>query len=173
MPSHKHIFAKYLNKYFIETGTFEGQGVEYALDVGFDHVRSVDINYASYTDNLVKFNYNPRVQLYHGPTETKLWEMIKDIDVPATFWLDAHWSGEGTPMSDKKCPLLEELEVIKNHLVKNHTIMIDDIRCCGTDYFDFITKEQLEAKVREINPNYVITYEDSWEKNDIMVCRIL
>jgi heterodisulfide reductase subunit A-like polyferredoxin len=75
-------------------------------------------------------------------------------------------------MSDKKCPLLDELEVIKNHPVKNHTIMIDDIRCCGTDYFDFITKEQLENKIKEINPKYVITYEDSWEPKDILVARL-
>lgn len=172
MPSHKHIFVKYLNQYFVETGTFEGQGIEYALDVGFDHVRSVDIDQKSYEAALVKFRYNPRVDLYHGPTEVKLQEMIKEIRVPVTFWLDAHWSGEGTPMSDKKCPLLDELEVIKNHPVKNHTIMIDDIRCCGTDYFDFITKEQLENKIKEINPQYVITYEDSWEPKDILVARL-
>lgn len=56
--------------------------------------------------------------------------------------------------------------------IKEHTIMIDDMRCCGTDLFDFISKDQIESSVLKINPNYKIHYENSWELNDILVATV-
>ena len=172
MPSHKHIFQKYLNNYFIETGSFKGEGIQIALEAGFAYVKSVEIDEQRWRDCLLKFHNNSRVQLYYGSTEDKLWDMIKNIDVPCTFWLDAHWSGPGEPMSSQKCPLETELDIIKQHPIKNHTIMIDDMRCCNTDYFDYKTKEILENKLLSINPSYKLIYEDSWEPKDILVASI-
>lgn len=172
MPAHKHIFQDYLSEYFIETGSFKGEGIQCALDSGFPNVLSVEIDGQRWSECLIKFHNNPKVQLWLGATEDKLWDMIKDIDVPCTFWLDAHWSGPGEPMSKQKCPLETELEIIARHPIKTHTIMIDDMRCCNTDYFDFKSREQLEKKLLEVNPNYKLIYRDSWEPKDILVAVI-
>jgi hypothetical protein len=73
----------------------------------------------------------------------------------------------------KNCPLIEELEQIKQHPVKNHIILIDDIHCCDTVLFDFMSREKLIDKIHEINPNYEIRYVDGGDageyKNNVMV----
>lgn len=180
MPSHLHIFQKYITKYFIETGTFKCEGVALALQAGFENVDSIEIFEEFYT-KAIKTISNPNVKFHLGSSESTLWDVIKDKNDKITFWLDAHYSGPtpdsfqetkietGTPMSNVKTPLIKELEIIGKHPIKNHIIMIDDIRCCGTDYFDYLTKEDLEKAILNINPNYKIIYEDSWEPKDILV----
>lgn len=169
MPAHRHIFQKYHTSVFIETGSYKGEGIQCALDSNYDLIRSVEIDKDRYDDCRSKFENNPKVQLYLGSTEERLWDMIQDINTQATFWLDAHWSGPGEPMSDQKCPLENELNTISMHPIKNHIIMIDDMRCCNTDYFEYKSKELIEQAVLKINPNYKIVYEHSWEPNDILV----
>lgn len=180
MPSHLHIFNKYLTQHFVETGTFKCEGVLLALQAGFQYVDSIEI-FKEFYDKATRMVDNPNVKFHLGSSESMLWEVIKDKNYQMTFWLDAHYSGPtpdifqettietGTPMSDVKTPLIKELEIIAQHPLKNHIIMIDDIRCCGTDYFDYITKQDLENAVYKINPNYKIIYEDSWEPKDILV----
>lgn len=177
MPAHKHVFQKYPNEYFIETGTFKGEGLQMALDIGFANVRSVEIHEPYWKENLLKYHNNPRVRLYLGSSEEQLWNMIQGINVPCTFWLDGHWSGDDTPTwSGQNCPLEDELNIIKQHHIKNHTILIDDIRCCGTPHFKnkkgIIYKYELEDWIRQINRDYRIFYENSWEPNDILVATI-
>jgi len=71
---------------------------------------------------------------------------------------------------------MEELEQIRKHPIKNHTIIIDDMHCCGTILFDYLTKEDIAHKILEINPNYVITFVDGGDegeyKNNIMVAML-
>jgi hypothetical protein len=184
MPSHKHIFKKYLNKYFVETGTFKGEGLDIALDCGFEYVDSIEIFEEFFIKAKNKFKNNLNVKLYLGKSEDTLWDVIKNKNDKITFWLDGHYMGPisdvyqetflktGSPMSDIKTPILHELEIISKHHIKDHTIMIDDMRCCDTDLFDFISKKQIEECVLKINPNYKIYYENSWEPNDILIAKV-
>jgi hypothetical protein len=75
-------------------------------------------------------------------------------------------------MSSQKCPLETELNIISQHPIKIHTIMVDDMRCCNTDYFDFKSKELIEQAILKINPEYKLVYENSWEPSDILVATI-
>jgi hypothetical protein len=70
------------------------------------------------------------------------------IDEPVTFWLDAHESSATST-------LLQELEVLKNHPIKTHSILIDDLRMWKRHKIGFDT-EILKEKLLEINPNYKI-----------------
>jgi hypothetical protein len=90
--------------------------------------------------------------------------MIKDINVPITFWLDAHESGGETAKGLHGDPILQELDIIKRHQLKNHTIMIDDLRG--------MSNKEIENKLLEINPNYKFCFEDGFVPNDVLVARL-
>lgn len=153
----------YRNEYFVETGAHYGAGLLVALQSGFRYLRSVetDPDYLQAAQELLKRYRN--VKIWHGNSSVLLWEMIQDIEKPITFFLDAH---RFPPLDDgqKNCPLLDELEQIKRHPIKTHTILIDDMSCCSQLAFDYLTKEELIAKLLEINPNYQISYiAGGWE----------
>lgn len=165
-------FEKYLNYYFIETGTYRGDGVKMALNGGFEEVRTVELS-ETYYDMVVKlFKDNPNVKIWHGDSSQLLGEMIADIDEPATFWLDGHYSGGDTASGEFTSPILQELDHISKHPIKTHTIMIDDVRDFGTYYFCYTTLDQIVDKIYEINPNYKITFERGHVENDILVAYI-
>lgn len=150
-------FGGYLNRYFIETGTFGGNAVQKALDVGFQEVRSIEFDARNYQYCLSRFKGNKRVKLVQGDSSKDLWALIKDIDAPMTFWLDAHIFPP-RPDGGKNCPLIEELEQIKRHPIKTHTILIDDMNCCGSGAFDYLTQDDIIAKLLEVNPHYHISF---------------
>jgi len=168
-------FKQFLNYYFVETGTFGGYALDRALREGFQEVRSIEWDGGLYNDVVKKYRGNNRVRLWRGNSATGLWDMIKDIDKPITFWLDAHIF---PPLADggKNCPLIEELEQIKRHPIKTHTILIDDMHCAGSQSFDYLTKQDLINKLLEINPNYRIFYVPGGDAGEypqnVMVARV-
>jgi len=110
--------------FFVETGTFRGDGVERALE-DFDIVYSVEADPVLYSYALGRFEDNPRVCLIHGDSGEFLEELW--IPQPVVFYLDAHWYGKGdeTPL-----PLLRELEAIASRPFKD-VVIIDDMRLMG------------------------------------------
>ena len=156
-------FKAFLNPYFVETGTFSWDGIIRALEDGFENILSIESVNELYTPVKEKFINNKNVKITHGSSSIDLWDMIKDINEPITFWLDAHVFPPRTD-GGKNCPLIEELDQIKRHPIKTHTILIDDMHCAapdgiaGGEAFDFLTKEDLINKLLEINPNYNIYY---------------
>lgn len=165
---------KYRNKYFVETGTYKGETTQLVADSGFfDTIYTLEYDDTFYTDAVKKFESTPNVHCFHGTSRTDLFFVIKDIDQPITFWLDAHWGG-GAPTVDNdiKCPILHELEQIRNHPIKTHTIIIDDMRLMDGQHFS-VTIPQIIQKLLEINPNYILKgYADSETINDVLVACI-
>lgn len=118
---------------FVETGTHHGDGVQIAINSGFEKVLSIECSKSFYDECVNRFKDDSRVQLFHGDSSVDLEKMIKDIDERITFWLDAHyqWNDPQQLISEHpghgKIPLVDELTQIKNHPVKDHIIMIDDL----------------------------------------------
>lgn len=162
------VFAKYPNTYFIETGSYHGDGIKMALDAGFSHIYSIEIapRYIDYCKS--RFSNHPNVTLLLGDSTYVLPELLKQIDAPATFWLDGHYSW-GTARGDLNSPILQELEAIREHPIKTHTILIDDIRLLGTIDFDFLELDDILDKLLEINPDYKIHFENGVVPNDVLV----
>jgi hypothetical protein len=158
---HYDILLENINKAFIETGTENGYGVELALKLQFEIIRSVEMRNELFEMNLEKFKNFSNVKIYHGKSEDKLSEMIQDLDYPCTFWLDAHDRGS--------CPILKELEIINNHQIKNHTILIDDMESFRIGWLEGIQVEELEEKIYKINPKYNIQYVGD---NNILMAKI-
>jgi predicted nucleic acid-binding protein len=62
---------------------------------------------------------------------------------------------------------------IKNHKIKNHTILIDDVRMFNTIEWNNIGHDNVIKLIMEINENYKISYYDSPHgNNDILLAKI-
>lgn len=172
----KFDLKKYMNPIFVETGTFHGDGIKEAINVGFDKIYSIEVKQEFYQECSKKFYYEinkGQVELILGDSQYALSDLVKNLDKPTTFWLDAHTHEGGK--GHKNCPLYEELEHIKSHPIKCHTILIDDLRLIksrnawgGHD----VTVEGLIEKIKKINPNYQIVFEDGHVEKDVLCAYI-
>ena len=166
-------FEKFSNDYFVESGSYEGESIQRAQKAEFQHIYSIEISKKYYDICKKKFSYNPNIKLFLGDSGDILYEVIKNIDSTITFWLDGHYSGGATGKGKSNTPILRELDQIKKHPIKNHTILIDDMADCNTPWFDYVTRSQIIGKIKEINPNYEISYIDGfYRKNDVLVAQI-
>lgn len=167
-------FHQFKKRVFVETGTLGGDGIQKALDAGFEEAYSIDIfpGFVQYTRERFKGQSNVHVDV--KDSSYQLWDVIENINEPVVFWLDAH---NGDPVEgEKNTPLMEELDQIKRHPIKSHTILIDDLHCCATLFFDYLTLDDIIAKVLEINPEYTISFVDGGDageyKNNVLVASI-
>ena len=112
--------------------------------------------------------FNGKLNLFHGDSSSRLKDVLNEVDETCAFWLDAHaGSKELFARGEVDCPLVEELQIIGNHHIKDHFIAIDDVHLFGQiqekngevvcDY-STITRERIEGIIKDINPNYVIEY---------------
>lgn len=166
------VFKKHPNKYFIETGTYQGDGIQLALSANFQEVYSIELSPYHYMCSSNRFKFNPHVHLYLGNSATVLPELLEKVDAPATFWLDGHYSSGTTGRGETNTPILQELEAIRHHSITTHTILIDDVRLFGTVEFDFIELEEIIQKIYQINPEYRISFEQGYVKGDILVAKV-
>jgi len=147
------------NRFFVESGSCEGAGIQNAIDSGFTYIYSVELAEYYYTYCQGRFHGVGNVKLFHGDSIKHLWNMIKDINEPITFWLDGHSSGGKTAKGEgykiDGFPVFEELAIISKHPVKTHVILIDDISPTP----DGAWVKEIEAEIMKINPLYRIRYE--------------
>ncbi len=161
LSKHRH------NRIFIETGTYKGQGVKLALKAGFDIVCSIEIDLKRYEENMLRFKDNKNVFLYHGDSSDVLKEILNNIYEPCTFWLDAHYDHDGSTRGKELTPIVKELDIIQEHSIRNHVILIDDLR----DFDRFKHYPGIPytlKKIKEINKDYTIKYLQGHIKNDIL-----
>ena len=175
MITNDDVLKKYINSFFVETGTCTGDGVARALKCGFDHIYSIELYEEYYKQAFERFKGDSRVHLFKGDCMDVLPTIIPMINEPATFWLDAHVNGKKSPAWGKKaCPILEEIDIImKNHLF-DKTIMIDDMRLfrgLGRNLWGCITDKDILNAFSKYG-DYKIGYEDGYKEKDIMVVEI-
>ena len=162
---------------FIETGAHVGDGIYEALEAGFEKIISMEIEQKFVDICTNRFSneiLSGRIRIIKGDTLKIMGEIIENINEPITFWLDAHWDNDGAH-GEKLCPLFEELSFIKNHPIKNHLILIDDMRCLGGGLWGAgVQKEQIIERIKEINSEYKISYTNGHPVfiDDIMIAQI-
>jgi hypothetical protein len=174
MPIKKQDLIKYTsNKVFVETGSYCGDGIQLAIDCGFNNIHSIELSEKHFKHCINRFKDNSNIKIHRGDSSKVLFGVIENINENITFWLDGHYSCGDTALGDKICPLLEELELIKNHHIKTHTILIDDMRCWLIDNPKIqFGDEEIRNKILEINKDYTFLYEDGECENDILVAII-
>lgn len=170
----KNVLKKYMSPYFFETGTANGAAVKLAIEMGFEKIFTIEIDESLHKENLKKFKEHiesGRVFMFCGDTLKLMPEIVdKYIDKKCTFWLDAHQ--DFGPGGLKRCPLIDEIESIKQKSDLNHTMLIDDRRMFGTWWGENISESLVISKIKELNNSYSITYEDGYVKNDIICAKI-
>jgi hypothetical protein len=116
-------------KTFVETGTFQGENIR-KLEPYFDILYTIEIDPKLHAEAKAR---HPSVKIRYvlGDSSVELRKISKEIQQPALFYLDAHFSGEGTGRGSKDVPLIEEMEILGK---RNHPdcIIVDDLRLFGT-----------------------------------------
>lgn len=109
--------------------------------------------------------FDGRLTLVNGDSAVYLKEILEKVDQQALIWLDAHSGAQKYARGEEDVPLLSELEAIKQHPINNHIIAIDDAHLFGQKQirdgevvcdYSHVPPSVVEAKLREINPNYTI-----------------
>lgn len=173
--SSRRNFHKYPNTCLIESGTYLGEGVNEALECGFEKVISYEIEPKLYEKAKYKFKDINNVKLFNK-SSVKMGDELKNMrEDTITFWLDGHYSAGTTGYdSSNFYPLLHELEIIKQNQIKNSVIMIDDRRLMKHSIVNDSSvigcnEDEVISILREINPYYRIKYEDGYIPKDIIV----
>jgi len=149
---------EYQQKYglmtLIETGTFMGDMVE-AQKTRFHKIISIELDLKLFAKALKRFKNNRNVTILQGDSGNMLPKVLKEINDPALFWLDGHYSGGITAKGDKECPIFEELDAIFSSKKLNHVLLIDDARhFIGKG--DYPTIDKLTEFIRSKNKEYQV-----------------
>jgi len=145
-------------KVLIETGTFLGDMVE-AQKKNFEKIISIELAPDLFEKALKRFKKDHNVIILQGDSGKVLPEILNEVNEPAIFWLDGHYSAGITAKGDKDCPIFEELEAILNSKTFNHIILIDDARFYNGNG-DYPTIEKLTDYIRNKNDKYRMEVKD-------------
>jgi hypothetical protein len=85
--------------------------------------------------------------------------VLQQLERPALFWLDGHYSGGITAQADRHTPIVQELIHIFSSASPGHVVLVDDARCFGTDP-QYPTLPRLRELVLGLRPDRVITTDD-------------
>lgn len=140
------------------------------MQAGFQKVHSIELSPLLYRECAQTFASDDRVNLWWGDSAEMLKFVLARLKVPATFWLDGHYSGGDTVLGSKQSPLMDELDLIAAHPVKTNTILVDDVRgfCRSDERYQFDWAD-IVAKLQAINPNFVLRVPAG---TDIMVASL-
>lgn len=108
----------------IETGTYYGEMVS-AMRSRFDRIYSIEYDPELAARAKLEFSKYPHIRIIQGDSQTALPELLKSVDKPALFWLDAGYYGWSGEQGDKK-RLGVELDAILRHKMNGHVILMDD-----------------------------------------------
>jgi|GEM_PF-1600740 len=113
-------------KMLVETGSYLGDTVR-ALRGRFDLLASIEIAPVFATPLQKEFRRDKSVRIILGDSGKELSRLLKEENMPAIFWLDAHYSG-GATLGDGYVPIFGELDAIAQLAHEQHAILIDDAK---------------------------------------------
>lgn len=180
MTISQEVLSKFKNKsnIFMETGTWFGKTTEMAYSIGFKEVFTIELSEKHYHGAMKKFSAMPNIHCMFGDSVQVLPKILQNIKEVVVFWLDGHFSMGDTAKGPMDVPLLQELDAIAKHPIKNHILLIDDIRLIGNESepvegWRTFSIQDVKEKILSVNPNYVFHFEDGHVENDILVAQVL
>lgn len=150
---------------FVETGTYLGEMVEamHATN-SFTELHTIEVYPQFYHDAVKKFAGYKSVHLYLGDSAEELPKIIEKLTAPAIFWLDGHYSGEGTGHGKgADSPLYDELKALsKSKFRDRNVILIDDMRHAVFEGQGYPTPADLIKITEKDFPNSVPDFFDDF-----------
>ncbi len=115
---------------WIETGTNMGNTTAF-LDKFAAQIHTIEPMPELHASATARFADNPNVEVIKGVSEDVFPDLIPKLSGNVCFWLDGHYSGEGTFQGETDCPVREELQAISDNMAQWDAVavMIDDMRC--------------------------------------------
>lgn len=145
---------KYKHNILVETGTFRGDMIE-AQKKRFKKIISIELAVPLFEKAQKRFKNDANVILVQGDSGKVLSKVVNDINEPAIFWLDGHYSSGVTAKGDTECPIFGELDAVFNEKKLDHILLIDDARLF-TGKGDYPTIEQVTQYIRNKNEKYQV-----------------
>ncbi len=143
---------------FIETGTYMGQMVYEVRNI-FNKIYSIELDDRLFRDCCKKFDRFNHIHILQGDSGDKLPIILSDISEKCLFWLDAHYSGGLTAKNEVETPIMQEINSILSHRIRNHCILIDDARMfIGQNDYPMI--ERLKEYILSRRPDSLFDVED-------------
>ena len=72
MPAYSNLFKRYLHRVFIETGSYQGDGIQMAFDAGFEKVYSIELVEALFLQCVERFEGDLDVRVIFGDSANEL-----------------------------------------------------------------------------------------------------
>jgi len=111
---------------FVETGTYLGNTVIWAAQ-HFEQAFTIEIMEEFSVKASKRQDASKNIRFCVGNSIDVLPTIVKEINDNTLFWLDGHYSGQGTGGSENECPVMDEIRIAS--ACKNAVILIDDARC--------------------------------------------
>lgn len=147
---------RYRLETLVETGTFMGQMIS-GISTRFTKVYSIELDPTLAARAKELFSDLSNVEVMQGDSGERVAEVLRQLDGPALFWLDAHYSEGITARGQDETPILRELAHILED-PREHVILVDDAR-------DFVggaypSMDELRRLVAERRPNFRVEVAD-------------
>ena len=164
-PSNPHSLSKFRQllavgkrtdaRTFVETGTFLGYTARRASKY-FDRVITIELVSELYEQAKLSLADRTNIECVLGDCNSLLPEILDRADVSdCLIYLDGHFSGGVTGMTDIPEPAIDEIRTIGRFRDKVASVVIDDFRTfTGVD--DMPTKSSLIRSIEEYLPEFEI-----------------
>lgn len=155
---------------FVETGTSDGSTTLQATRF-FKEIHTIELHPELFGRSRRRLAPHAHVKVYNGSSPSILKQILPTLHGSVLFWLDAHYSGEGTALNAETeydptaiTPICDELRAIKESSIQDCVILIDDVRlfssvindaeyhCC----WGFPSINEVVKILKEINENFEI-----------------
>lgn len=136
----------------IETGTYLGDMI-YAMKDHFENIFSIELADVFYKHARRRFRQYRHIEIRHGDSGEELAQVLNTVSSRCLFWLDGHYSAGFTAKGKTDTPVMNEVQIIFKHKIKDHVLLIDDARCFDGTH-DYPTISELREFVGQHAENY-------------------
>lgn len=164
-PPHQYkqkVLQEYQSKYqcnvLVETGTYLGDMIAAQKD-HFKRLFSIELGPQLWKNAVKRFKKHHHITIMQGDSGKVLEEITKQLNEPALFWLDGHYSDGITAKGDSDCPIFGEVDAIFKYKKLDHVLLIDDARFFNGKG-DYPTIEDLTKYIRNKDSRYAVEVKD-------------
>ena len=124
---------------FVETGTWFGDTALFMSDYS-NQVITIEPDKKLFEKSKLRLAHKNNIQVINISSENYFYN-IGNYSGAINFWLDGHYSGEGTFMNKLESPIRFELSEIEKNLARftKIVVLVDDFRLFGDNYDSVIS----------------------------------